>query len=119
VVYSGLDERFRPLRETAEHTDWEKAFREKYKLGQDIIVLHVGRYYPRKNFEGLLKSFAALKVKWDEQEDRPERAVRLLQVGGQFSPEHPALIARSGIEASTTQIPFVSEEDLPHVYSLA
>jgi glycosyltransferase involved in cell wall biosynthesis len=119
VVYHGLDERFRPLKGHPGHSAWEKAFREKYRITEELLVLHVGRYSPRKNFEGLLKAFAALSLKLASSGSFPQGRVRLLQVGGEFSAGHKAFLTQAGLSQAVTQIGYLADEDLPHIYNLA
>lgn len=117
VIHYGLDERFRPWRDTPEYTEWAKTFRQQYGLTEDLLVLHVGRYSPRKNFEGLIQAFARLHTSLNNREGG--QRVRLLQVGGVFSPEHRTLLNELGLQEAVTQIPFVTEAELPFVYNLA
>jgi glycosyltransferase involved in cell wall biosynthesis len=119
VVYNGLSERFGVLKDSTEYKAWEKAFREKHGITEEKIVLHVGRYSPRKNFEGVLNAFAALTELAARESAAGPGPVRLLQVGGEFTPEHQALIARAGIGGRVTRIAFMPDEELPHVYNLA
>ncbi len=114
VIYPGLDTQFCLLRDGSAQARWEAAFRQQYQLEQSEIVLHVGRYSPRKNFEGLLQTFAALRERLG-----PAYPVRLLQVGGTFTAQHQALLQDLGLEGYVVQIPFLPQPDLPRLYNLA
>ncbi len=113
VIYSGLEKRFAYLRDTLKQQQWEEAFRAKCGFGDAKVILHVGRYSQRKNFEGLLRTFALLCAK------NPAQPVRLLQVGGKFIPAHYALMQELSISESVTQIPYVPMDELPRVYNMA
>lgn len=113
VIYPGLEKRFAYLRGTPEQHQWEAAFRAEHDLDEAKVILHVGRYSQRKNFEGLLYTFAALQIK------NPAQTVRLLQVGGKFIPAHYALMQELGISKSVIQIPYIPMDELPRVYNMA
>ena len=113
VIYPGLEEDFRLPDNPARQVEWQAAFRQQHGLGQAVIILHVGRYSPRKNFEGVLRTFAALKA----QLDAPP--LHLLQVGGTFTEQHRQLIDQLGIREAVSQLSFVEREELPAIYNLA
>lgn len=69
VCYNGSNEKYKPIEES------EKALiREKYSHGKKYLVF-VGALSPRKNVEGLLKSFEIFKTRYDLD-------VNLIIVGG-------------------------------------
>jgi glycosyltransferase involved in cell wall biosynthesis len=77
----------------------------------DRLVLHVGSCVARKNVDGLLAAIARLAA--------TDRHVRLLQVGGRFTPAQRALIDRLDLTRRVRQLSFVGERDLPFVYAAA
>ena len=113
VIYPGLEERFKLFNGTVEQLDWERKFRINNNLSDAKIILHVGRYSPRKNFEAVLLAFAKAKTKL------PENSLHLLQVGGRFTEQHFILMRELGISDYVTQIPFLPMDELPKVYNLA
>ncbi|MBN1812424.1 MAG: glycosyltransferase family 4 protein [Anaerolineae bacterium] len=57
VLYSGVDERFRPDPEPEEKT----RLKARYGLGDQPYILSVGTLQPRKNYVRLIKAFANLQ----------------------------------------------------------
>jgi glycosyltransferase involved in cell wall biosynthesis len=76
-----------------------------------LDILHVGSTIPRKRLDLLLDAFALLSSQ------RPD--VRLVRVGGPFTPEQEAHARRLGITARTLVLPFVSRETLHAIYRRA
>lgn len=108
VIYHGVDEIYRAL-----PADTRATLRAQQLQPEEAgLVLHVGHCAARKNIEGLLRAFAALL----RQSARP---YRLLQVGGQFSPEQRQLIERLGISKRVTQIPPIPNAELVNMYNAA
>ncbi|MFN3704671.1 MAG: glycosyltransferase family 4 protein [Thermoflexales bacterium] len=107
VVHHGIDERFRPIRE-----EERRRVRAQFlRSGETALLLHVGHCAPRKNVEGVLQATALLRQRG--------AAVRLLQVGGTFTPVQRYLVETLGIGEAVTQIPHVPNAELPALYAAA
>jgi glycosyltransferase involved in cell wall biosynthesis len=79
--------------------------------GASIDLLHVGSTIPRKRIDILLRVFAAAR------RERPE--LRLLRVGGAFTPEQSALLADLGLQDAVIVVPFLDHRFLGAVYRRA
>jgi len=107
VVYHGIDERFCPAID-----DERQRVREQFlRPGEKALLLHVGHCAARKNVEGLLQASALLRQRG--------LAIRFLQVGGVFTPAQRHLVETLGIGEAVTQIPHISNAELPAFYSAA
>lgn len=92
----------------------KKTARHQYGFPVDVpIILHVGHCHERKNVEALLHALALLRRKRRVQE------IRLLQVGGHFTPRQRALIDKLELTNVVIQIPYVPPSALPVIYNLA
>lgn len=107
VLYSGVDARFKPIRDRAE----VERVREKYKIGSRPFVLSVGTLQPRKNYRRLIEAYAKLN---NDQLD--------LIIGGgkgwMFN-DILAQVMELGLADRVHFIGFVDDEDLPTLYSAA
>ncbi|OHE57175.1 MAG: hypothetical protein A2Z47_00305 [Thermodesulfovibrio sp. RBG_19FT_COMBO_42_12] len=112
VIHNGVEEKFSPVKD-------EKLLimiREKYNL-PDRFVLYLGSTKPYKNLDGTLEAFSKLKKKYIN----PDNHIYLV-IGGlrHFSIADLERKARElGIENDFFNIGYISEDDLPSVYSLA
>jgi glycosyltransferase involved in cell wall biosynthesis len=107
VLYSGVDERFRPVTDSAALN----AVRAKYDLGGWPFVLAVGTLQPRKNYVRLIQALAQL----------PLPDVCLVIVGGRgwlFGAIF-AEVERLGLRARVRFPGFANDADLPALYSAA
>lgn len=111
VIHPGLDPLFGPR---PNRPSWENDFRARYGLGATRLILHVGQASPRKNFEGVLQTFATLHTRL-----KGEIELKLLQIGGTFNSRQQQLIAALGISDLVVQIPFLARAELPYAYNLA
>jgi glycosyltransferase involved in cell wall biosynthesis len=75
------------------------------------FLLHVGSCIPRKRVDVLIEAFAAAR------RARPE--LRLLQVGGQWTSEQSAQLARHGLAPFVLQIPRLSQAEVSEIYRRA
>jgi glycosyltransferase involved in cell wall biosynthesis len=75
------------------------------------FIMHVGSCIPRKNIEFLLDVCAQIFAK------KPE--LRLLQIGGQFTPAQRERISRLGIAAQVEQRRGLPREELANLYRRA
>ena len=107
VVYHGIDERFRPIREE----ERQRVRAQFLRPGETALLLHVGHCAARKNVEGILRAVALLRQR--------RMAVRFLQVGGTFTAAQRRLIETLGIGGAITQIPYVPNAELPALYAAA
>lgn len=107
VLYSGVDRRFQPVKDTISLAD----VRKKFQLGDAPFVLSVGTIQPRKNYERLVEAFRRL--------DKPD--LRLVIAGGKGWLDHPlySLIDQLGMTKSVQFLGFVGDDDLPALYSAA
>ena len=105
VLYSGVDARFRPVRDRAALD----AVRARYGIGSASYVLSVGTVQPRKNYARLIEAMRAL----------PEH--HLVIAGGRGWLEGPiyAAAAAPGLRGRVHFIGFVADDDLPALYSAA
>ncbi len=104
VVYLGVDPSFHVA------PDRERV-RARYGLSGPS-VLHVGHTQPYMNLERVLETIQILA-------GRHGIDVRLVKVGGSFTPEQSALAARLGIRDRITELGHVRFEDLPGLYRAA
>lgn len=110
VVGAGVDERFRPVTDASVLNRTQK----RYRLPERFI-LGVSTLEPRKNFTGLVAAFDQMAVK-------PAHAdLHLVIAGGKGWNYEPIFAAaRSSPFGERIHFPgFVSDEDLPSLYSLA
>jgi len=108
VLYSGVNERFRP----ATHAAVTRQVRERYGLGEAPFVLAVGTVQPRKNYELLVRAFRPVAEKLPHS---------LVIAGGRgwLGEGLPAEIERQGLGERIHLIGFVDDADLPALYSAA
>ncbi len=106
VVYAGVDERFRPVRDEAQL----RAVRERYGLHRPFI-LGLGTLEPRKNFVGLMRAFAEM------QQSHP--LGHELIIAGTRGWLYEPIEAAARSAKSVRLLGYVDEADLPALYSLA
>ncbi|MBI4318692.1 MAG: glycosyltransferase family 4 protein [Chloroflexi bacterium] len=110
VVFGGVDEKFRPLRD-----DWRllAAVRRKYRIDFPFI-LSIGVIEPRKNLGRLIRAYALLKA-------RGGFAHKLLIVGrkGWLYEGVFHTVAELGLDKDVIFLGYVSDSDLPVLYNLA
>ncbi len=107
VVGAGVEERFRPITDTAAL----ETVRRRYRLPQKF-VLGLGTLEPRKNFTGLIAAF----------EQSPVRETHHLVIAGGKGWLYDDIFAaaESSAVAQRIHLPgFVADADLPALYSLA
>ncbi len=107
VLYSGVNERFRPIRDDATLS----AVRRRYGLDRPY-VLAVGTVQPRKNYEMLIRAFQPVAERYPHS---------LVIVGGRgwLDEGLPGEIERLGLGDRVKLAGFVDDADLPAVYSAA
>jgi glycosyltransferase involved in cell wall biosynthesis len=108
-IYCGVEERFKPLRGTAELA----AFRASRQLPDDFI-LYLGTMEPRKNVGRLVQAYAALRR-------RGETSIPLVLAGGKGWGENAifAEVERSGCASDIRYVGYVPEEEMPLWYNAA
>jgi glycosyltransferase involved in cell wall biosynthesis len=108
VLYSGVNERFQPVRDERELS----SVRHKYSLGDSPFILAVGTIQPRKNYEMLVRAYSRIA------EMQPHQLVIAGGRGWLFD-GLLAEINRLGL-ADRVRFPgFVDDSDLPALYSAA
>lgn len=109
TVHSGVDEFFRPVK----NKRMLHEVQNRYHLPQSF-VLFVGTIEPRKNVSGLFRAYALipseLRMKFP-----------LVMVGGEgwYSREILSQISSLGLADSVIRLGYVSDKDLPALYTLA
>lgn len=108
VLYSGVNERFRPVTDGAKLA----AIRARYGLGDAPFVLTVGTVQPRKNYELLVRAFKPVA-------DRHAHALVIAGGKGWLGEGLAAEIERQGLRDRVRLVGFVDDDDLPGLYSAA
>jgi glycosyltransferase involved in cell wall biosynthesis len=105
VLYSGVNEQFRPLEDRGEIT----AVRRKYGLDERPYVLAVGTVQPRKNYQMLIRAFSPLVKRLPHN---------LAIVGGKgwLDEGMKSEVERQGLKERVRFTGFVVDEDLPALY---
>jgi glycosyltransferase involved in cell wall biosynthesis len=114
VLYPGVEARFQPV----EDTDLLRRVRARYHLPEHLI-LGLGTLQPRKNFDGLIQAYH--RILGTRGSDPGISDLDLVIVGGKgwLHEETLALPERLGLGDRVHFMGFVSDEDLPSLYSLA
>ena len=107
VLYSGVNERFRPIRDDATLG----AVRRRYGLDRPY-VLAVGTVQPRKNYEMLIRAFRPVA-------ERHPHSLVIVGGRGWLDEGLPGEIERLGLGDRVKLAGFVDDADLPAVYSAA
>jgi glycosyltransferase involved in cell wall biosynthesis len=76
-----------------------------------VEILHVGSTIPRKRIDLLLRAFAGVRSTFD--------TIRLVHVGGAFTPAQRALAARLRIDGAIVELPFLERPLLAALYRRA
>ncbi|MBK8906122.1 MAG: glycosyltransferase family 4 protein [Anaerolineaceae bacterium] len=108
VLYSGVHERFQPVEDAAMVT----AVRQKYQLHDWPYILSVGTLQPRKNYQMLIRAFAALA-------DKVPHHLVIIGGKGWLYDEMLAEVERQDLTGRVHFIGFVDDADLPAFYSEA
>jgi glycosyltransferase involved in cell wall biosynthesis len=114
VLYPGVEARFQPVGDVLSL----EQVRHRYSLPARFI-LGVSTVQPRKNFDGLIEAFASLlRARGDQP---PISDLHLVIAGGKgwMYEQTLALAERSGLQQRVHFVGYVSDEDLPALYSLA
>lgn len=106
VLYSGVSGRFRPVTEKKQLA----AVRQKYDLGSAPYLVSVSTLQPRKNFQMLIQAFKSVA------EQQPHN---LVIAGGKGWLYEAILgeVEKQGLEGRVKFIGFVTDSDLPALYS--
>jgi glycosyltransferase involved in cell wall biosynthesis len=105
VIHNGVDPRCSPVADASADAE---AARLLGPVGDAIEIAHVGSTIPRKRMDVLLRALAELR------HNLP--AVRLLQIGGDFTKSQRELAASLGITGAVTVVPAVSRAVLAALY---
>jgi glycosyltransferase involved in cell wall biosynthesis len=109
VVYAGVETRFQPVRDSQRLAQ----VRDRYQL-PELFVLFVGTIEPRKNLSRLISAYAEIR----RQTGLPHQLVISGSKGWLYE-DLFAQITREGLGQDVLFPGFVSDEDLPALYSLA
>ena len=106
VLYSGVGKEYQPVKDP----DILSRVREQYDLGKDPYLLSVGTVQPRKNYQMLIRAFAAIADQFPH---------KLYIAGGKgwMEQEMIAEAVRQGIVDRVRFLGFVADEHLPALYS--
>ncbi|HKZ82773.1 MAG TPA: glycosyltransferase family 1 protein [Anaerolineae bacterium] len=117
VLLSGVDARFRPIRDPSALA----AVRAKYHLGNGRLILSVGTIQPRKNYVRLIQAFGRVAGRWGQIGSDLLGDVNLVIAGGKgwMFDDIFAEVTRLGLEGRVKFTGFVDESDLPALYSAA
>ena len=107
VLYSGVDQRFRPVAEKGTLA----ATRAKYGLAEYPYALSVGTLQPRKNYSRVIQALAEVRAGGQD--------LRYAIAGGQgwLEDEMQRTITATGMEDFVHLLGYVDDEDLPALYS--
>jgi glycosyltransferase involved in cell wall biosynthesis len=114
VLYPGVESRFRPIKDA----ELLSTIRARYALPERFI-LGLSTLQPRKNFDGLIKSFHRLL---QTRRSKPETENLHLVIGGAkgwMYEDILALVKHLQLEGRVHFAGFVADQDLPTLYSLA
>lgn len=108
VLYSGVSPHFQPITENK----YIRALRSKYNLGDQPYLLSVGTVQPRKNYQMLIRAFQPIAQKWHHN---------LVIAGskGWLSDQIWAEVAAQGLEERVKLIGFVTDAEMPALYTAA
>jgi glycosyltransferase involved in cell wall biosynthesis len=107
VLYSGVDDSFRPVRDPARLA----AVRAHYNLGHAPFIMAVGTLQPRKNYVRLIQAFARLSP--------PELSLVIVGGRGWLYDAIFAEVERLKLSGRVSFPGFAADEDLPALYSAA
>ncbi|QQG49778.1 MAG: glycosyltransferase family 4 protein [Candidatus Berkelbacteria bacterium] len=110
VIYEGVDERYHPKKSGSELTK----FRERFKLTDCQVILHVGTLEPRKNLQFLIRAFA-------ESRSRLKNPAKLVITGkrGWFYQPLFELVDELKLNDEVVFTDYVPDEELPTLYNAA
>jgi glycosyltransferase involved in cell wall biosynthesis len=114
VIYPGVESRFRPI----EDVDRLERVRARYSLPRRF-VLGLGTLQPRKNFDGLIESFARLLATRGDEPQIADSSLVIVGGRGWMYEETLALPDRLGLGNRVHFPGFVDDDDLPVLYNLA
>jgi glycosyltransferase involved in cell wall biosynthesis len=111
VLYSGVEPRFRPIRDRAQLDQ----IREKYRIEPKPFILAIGTLQPRKNYKRLIEAFALLA------NEPPFKTLQLIIAGGRgwLFDDIFTHVKQFGLEDRVRFPGFIADEDLPALYSAA
>ncbi|MDW8396007.1 MAG: glycosyltransferase family 1 protein [Anaerolineae bacterium] len=115
VVYSGVDQRFSPYRDTLYMQRRRSYVLRRYGIGDQPFVLTVGTLQRRKNHLRLVQAFARVCHSWRCPE------VQLVIAGGKgwLYDEVLEAVHQLGLRERVRFVGYVEDDDLPHLYRAA
>jgi len=114
VLYPGVEARFQPVGDT----DALQRVRARYQLPEHF-VLGLGTLQPRKNFDGLIRAYQRVLAARGSELGISDLALVIVGGSGWLYEETLALAELLGLGERVHFLGFVSDEDLPSLYSLA
>jgi glycosyltransferase involved in cell wall biosynthesis len=108
VITLGVSSVFTPVASTIDDAE---ARRLLGLSGDTIEILHVGSVVPRKRIDRLLHAIGGIRRQWPQ--------VRLVRVGGNFTPEQQRLVRALDLERSVVVIPPILAKTLAAIYRQA
>jgi glycosyltransferase involved in cell wall biosynthesis len=105
VLYSGVNPSFRPADE-----EMVTAVRRRYRLDDVPYLLSVGTVQPRKNYQMLIRAFAAVAARWPH-------TLAIAGSKGWLYDDMLAEIERQNLTGRVRFIGFVADADLPALYT--
>jgi glycosyltransferase involved in cell wall biosynthesis len=114
VLYPGVEARFQPVKDM----ELLQKARARYHLPKHFI-LGLGTLQPRKNFDGLIQAYQRVLAARSSEHSISDLALVIVGGKGWLYEETLALAERLGLSERVHFIGFVSDEDLPSLYSLA
>ncbi len=106
VIHNGVDSSCTPTPDSASDTALERLLPADFS--SSIWMLNVGSTVPRKRIDVLLRVLAAVR--------REISGVRLLRVGGDFTPQQLQLARALNVENAVTVLPYLSRPVLAAAY---
>jgi glycosyltransferase involved in cell wall biosynthesis len=109
VIYNGVGAVFSPPANSSADAEADRMLGPADRT--KIELLNVGSTVRRKRIDVLLRAFVELRRTWP--------SLRLVRVGGQFTPEQQALVAELRVTGAIAVLPRISDAVLAAVYRRA
>lgn len=109
VIHEAADERYKVIDDPKAH----HRIREKYKLGDKPIILHIGTLEPRKNLSFLIKSFSIAK------KDGLDASLVITGKKGWYYEGLFTLVDELELQDNVIFTGYVDDEDIPTLYNVA
>ncbi len=107
VVYLGKDETYKKIKNKKSLS----LFKEKNKLSDKPLILHVGNNLAYKNIEGILKALQILKQK--------KFSFEFVKVGERFTKDQAEMISNYNLSEEINYLGQLNHKDLVYLYNAA